>query len=370
MNTFGQIFRLTTFGESHGEAIGGVVDGMPAGIEIDVDFIQQELARRRPGQSSITTSRKEADQVELLSGVFEGRSTGCPIGFIVRNQNQHSADYDNMRQLFRPSHADYTYYYKYGTRDHRGGGRSSARITISRCVAGALAKLALRQLGISIQAYTSQVGPIALEHDYRHYDLSLTETNAVRCPDGETAARMIELIEQVKADGDTIGGVITCVVKGCPPGLGAPEAHKLHADLGAAMLSINAVKGFEYGEGFAGVSQRGSEQNDRFVDSHTMAADGTSTDDSRLVLTTRTNHSGGIQGGISNGQDIYFRVAFKPVATLLQQQETVDINGHPTTLTARGRHDPCVLPRAVPIVESMTAMTIFDHYLLDKSSKY
>lgn len=370
MNTFGQIFRLTTFGESHGEAIGGVVDGMPAGIEIDVDFIQQELARRRPGQSSITTSRKEADQVELLSGVFEGCSTGCPIGFIVRNQNQHSADYDNMRQLFRPSHADYTYYYKYGTRDHRGGGRSSARITISRCVAGALAKLALRQLGISIQAYTSQVGPIALEHDYRHYDLSLTETNAVRCPDGETAARMIELIEQVKADGDTIGGVITCVVKGCPPGLGAPEAHKLHADLGAAMLSINAVKGFEYGEGFAGVSQRGSEQNDRFVDSHTMAADGTSTDDSRLVLTTRTNHSGGIQGGISNGQDIYFRVAFKPVATLLQQQETVDINGHPTTLTARGRHDPCVLPRAVPIVESMTAMTIFDHYLLDKSSKY
>ena len=370
MNTFGQIFRLTTFGESHGEAIGGIVDGMPAGIEIDVDFIQQELARRRPGQSSITTSRKEADQVELLSGVFEGRSTGCPIGFIVRNQNQHSADYDNMRQLFRPSHADYTYYYKYGTRDHRGGGRSSARITISRCVAGALAKLALRQLGISIQAYTSQVGPIALEHDYRHYDLSLTETNAVRCPDGETAARMIELIEQVKADGDTIGGVITCVVKGCPPGLGAPEAHKLHADLGAAMLSINAVKGFEYGEGFAGVSQRGSEQNDRFVDSHTMAADGTSTDDSRLVLTTRTNHSGGIQGGISNGQDIYFRVAFKPVATLLQQQETVDINGHPTTLTARGRHDPCVLPRAVPIVESMTAMTIFDHYLLDKSSKY
>jgi len=370
MNTFGQVFRLTTFGESHGEAIGGVVDGMPAGIEIDVDFIQQELARRRPGQSSITTSRKEADQVELLSGVFEGRSTGCPIGFIVRNQNQHSADYDNMRQLFRPSHADYTYYYKYGTRDHRGGGRSSARITISRCVAGALAKLALRQLGISIQAYTSQVGPIALEHDYRHYDLSLTETNAVRCPDGETAARMIELIEQVKADGDTIGGVITCVVKGCPPGLGAPEAHKLHADLGAAMLSINAVKGFEYGEGFAGVSQRGSEQNDRFVDSHTMAADGTSTDDSRLVLTTRTNHSGGIQGGISNGQDIYFRVAFKPVATLLQQQETVDINGHPTTLTARGRHDPCVLPRAVPIVESMTAMTIFDHYLLDKSSKY
>ena len=350
---------MTTFGESHGEAIGGVVDGMPAGIEIDVDFIQQELNRRRPGQSSITTSRKEPDQVELLSGVFEGRSTGCPIGFIVRNQNQHSSDYDNMRQLFRPSHADYTYYYKYGTRDHRGGGRSSARITISRCVAGALAKLALHQLGISIQAYTSQVGDVALERDYHLYDLSLTETNAVRCPDAEKAAQMIELIEKVKAEGDTIGGVITCVVKGCPPGLGEPEAHKLHADLGAAMLSINAVKGFEYGEGFAGVSQRGSEQNDVFLPS---SAGG-------LHLVTKTNHSGGIQGGISNGQDIYFRVAFKPVATLLQTQDTVDINGQATTLKARGRHDPCVLPRAVPVVEAMTAMTIFDHFLLSKTAK-
>ena len=359
MNTFGQLFRLTTFGESHGEAIGGVVDGMPAGVEIDVDFIQQELNRRRPGQSSITTSRKEPDQVELLSGVFEGRSTGCPIGFIVRNQNQHSSDYDNMRQLFRPSHADYTYYYKYETRDHRGGGRSSARITISRCVAGALAKLALHQLGISIQAYTSQVGDVALERDYHLYDLSLTETNAVRCPDAEKAAQMIELIEKVKAEGDTIGGVITCVVKGCPPGLGEPEAHKLHADLGAAMLSINAVKGFEYGEGFAGVSQRGSEQNDVFLPS---SAGG-------LHLVTKTNHSGGIQGGISNGQDIYFRVAFKPVATLLQTQDTVDINGQATTLKARGRHDPCVLPRAVPVVEAMTAMTIFDHFLLSKTAK-
>lgn len=359
MNTFGQIFRLTTFGESHGEAIGGVVDGMPAGVEIDVDYIQQEINRRRPGQSSITTSRKEPDQVELLSGVFEGRSTGCPIGFIVRNQNQHSSDYDNMRQLFRPSHADYTYYYKYGTRDHRGGGRSSARITISRCVAGALAKLALHQLGISIQAYTSQVGDVALERDYHLYDLSLTETNAVRCPDAEKAAQMIELIEKVKAEGDTIGGVITCVVKGCPPGLGEPEAHKLHADLGAAMLSINAVKGFEYGEGFAGVSQRGSEQNDVFLPS---SAGG-------LHLVTKTNHSGGIQGGISNGQDIYFRVAFKPVATLLQTQDTVDINGQATTLKARGRHDPCVLPRAVPVVEAMTAMTIFDHFLLSKTAK-
>ena len=353
MNTFGQIFRLTTFGESHGAAIGGVVDGMPAGVEIDIDFIQQELNRRRPGQSAITTSRKEPDQVELLSGVFEGRSTGCPIGFIVRNQNQHSSDYDNMRQLFRPSHADYTYYIKYVTRDHRGGGRSSARITISRCVAGALAKLALRQLGIDIYAYTSQVGHIALERDYHQYELSQTETNAVRCPDADKAKQMIELIEQVKAEGDTIGGVITCVVKGCPPGLGEPEAHKLHADLGAAMLSINAVKGFEYGEGFAGVNQRGSEQNDVFIPG----------------ITTKTNHSGGIQGGISNGQDIYFRVAFKPVATLLQTQNTVDINGQATTLTARGRHDPCVLPRAVPVVEAMTAMTIFDHYLLNKTAK-
>ena len=359
MNTFGEIFRLTTFGESHGEAIGGVVDGMPAGIAIDLEFIQQELNRRKPGQSNITTSRQEPDQVELLSGVYEGKSTGCPIGFIVRNQNQHSQDYENMRQLFRPSHADYTYYYKYGTRDHRGGGRSSARITISRCVAGALAKLALRQLGISIQAYTSQVGPIALDGDYHTYDLSLTESNIVRCPDPQKAAEMISLIEQVKAEGDTIGGIITCVIKGCPPGLGEPEAGKLHASLGAAMLSINAVKGFEYGEGFAGVTMRGSEQNDEFVPSTLLSS----------RLTTKSNHSGGIQGGISNGQDIYFRVAFKPVATLLREQNTVDVNGQATTLTARGRHDPCVLPRAVPVVEAMAAMTLLDAYLLDKTAK-
>lgn len=356
MNTFGNIFRLTTFGESHGEAIGGVVDGMPAGITIDTDFIQAELDRRRPGQSNITTSRKEPDRVELLSGVFEGKSTGCPIGFIVRNTNQHSGDYDNMRELFRPSHADYTYYNKYGVRDHRGGGRSSARITISRCVAGALAKMVLRQMGISIQAYTSQVGNIALDRDYRKYDLTLTETNAVRCPDQKKAEEMISLIEEVKADGDTIGGVITAVIKGCPPGLGEPEAGKLHAALGAAMLSINAVKGFEYGEGFDGVSQRGSEQNDIF-----LAKDG--------KITTATNHSGGIQGGISNGQDIYFRVAFKPVATLLREQNTVDIEGKATTLTAKGRHDPCVLPRAVPVVEAMAAMTILDYYLLNKTGQ-
>ena len=356
-NTFGNIFRLTTFGESHGEAVGGVVDGMPAGIDIDLAFIQAELDRRRPGQSKITTSRNEPDKVEILSGVFEGKSTGCPIGFIVRNTNQHSQDYENMRCLFRPSHADYTYQQKYGIRDHRGGGRSSARITISRCVGGALAKLALRQLGVSIQAYTSQVGSIALERDYHLYDLTLTETNAVRCPDPEKARQMEALISEVKAEGDTIGGIITCVIKGCPVGLGEPEFGKLHAALGSAMLSINAVKGFEYGEGFDGVTARGSEQNDLFRQENGS-------------ITTATNHSGGIQGGISNGQDIYFRIAFKPVATLLKEQKTVDLEGNPTSLTARGRHDPCVLPRAVPVVEAMAAMTILDHFMLNQAQKH
>lgn len=355
-NTYGNIFTLTTFGESHGEAVGGVVDGMPAGIDIDTDFIQSELDRRRPGQSRITTARNEADRVELLSGVFEGKSTGCPIGFVVRNTNQHSQDYENMRCVFRPSHADFTYQSKYGVRDHRGGGRSSARVTISRCVAGALAKLALRQLSISVEAYTSQVGTIALDRDYRKYDLSLTETNAVRCPDPEKAEEMERLIYKIKGEGDTIGGVITCVVRGCPAGLGEPEFGKLHAALGAAMLSINAVKGFEYGCGFDGVTARGSEQNDVFVSNEGH-------------IGTATNRSGGIQGGISNGQDIYFRVAFKPVATLLMEQNTVDKEGNATTLTARGRHDPCVLPRAVPIVEAMTAMTILDYYLFHKTVK-
>ena len=353
-NTFGHIFTLTTFGESHGEAVGGVIDGMPAGIDIDMEFIQSELNRRRPGQSAITTSRQEADRVELLSGVFEGKSTGCPIGFIVRNTNQHSNDYENMRNLFRPSHADYTYFEKYGIRDHRGGGRSSARITISRCVGGALAKLVLRQKGISIQAYTSLVGDIALDKDYSRYDLSLTETNAVRCPDQQKAAEMEALIAKVKAEGDTIGGIITCVIKGCPTGLGEPEFDKLHASLGQAMLSINAVKGFEYGDGFNSATMRGSQVNDVFVPS---------TGDQQPVTTT-TNHSGGIQGGISNGQDIYFRVAFKPVATILTEQQTVDKEGNATTFTAHGRHDPCVLPRAVPVVESMAAMTILDYILL------
>lgn len=354
-NTFGNIFTLTTFGESHGQAIGGIVDGMPAGIEIDMDFVQHELDRRKPGQSKITTSRNEADQVQFLSGIFEGKTTGVPIGFVVFNKNQHSKDYDNMRHLFRPSHADFTYYNKYGIRDHRGGGRSSARVTLSRVVAGALAKLALRQLGVSIQAYTTQVGNIKLERDYRLYDLSQTENSLVRCPDPETAKQMESLIMQAKNAGDTVGGVIACVIKGCPIGLGEPEFGKLHAQLGAAMLCINAVKGFEYGEGFDGAAAFGSEQNDVFIN------------DNRKI-TTATNRSGGIQGGISNGQDIFFRVAFKPVATILQEQNTVDTEGNPTTLNARGRHDACVLPRAVPVVEAMAAMVLLDNYLLGKST--
>lgn len=353
-NTFGNIFTLTTFGESHGVAVGGIIDGMPAGITVDFDFVQAELNRRRPGQSRITTSRNEADKVEFLSGIFEGKTTGTPIAFEVRNTNQHSQDYENMRCLFRPSHADYTYHSKYGIRDHRGGGRSSARVTIARCVGGALAKSALKQLGISVTAYTSQVGKIQLDKDYTQYDLSSIEDNIVRCPDQQKAQEMEEFIASVKAEGDTIGGIITCVIKGCPVGLGEPEFDKLHAQLGAAMLSINAVKGFEYGEGFAGVTSKGSEQNDVF-----MSEEGT--------ITTRSNHSGGIQGGISNGQDIYFRVAFKPVATILMEQATVDLEGNATRLTARGRHDPCVLPRAVPVVEAMAAMVILDNILLNKT---
>lgn len=352
MNTFGNIFRLTTFGESHGPGVGGVIDGMPAGIEVDLDFLQAELNRRRPGQSALTTPRKEADHVELLSGIFEGKTTGCPIGFLVRNENQHSNDYDNLREVFRPSHADFTYQSKYGIRDHRGGGRTSARETIARVVGGAFAKMVLRQKGINITAYTSQVGPLALDKAYTAYDFTEIERNPVRCPDSEMAEAMGELIKQVKAEGDTIGGVITCVIQGCPIGLGEPVFDKLHAQLGAAMLGINAVKGFEYGEGFAGVTARGSEQNDVFVP------------DGKGGITTRTNHSGGIQGGLSNGQDIYFRVAFKPVATLLREQDTVNLQGEAVTLKARGRHDACVLPRAVPIVEAMAAMVILDNYLL------
>lgn len=354
-NTFGNIFRLTSFGESHGKAIGGVIDGFPAGITIDMEFIQKELNRRRPGQSAITTARKEADEVEFLSGIYEGVSTGCPIGFAVWNTNQHSNDYDNMKDVYRPSHADYTYTQKYGIRDHRGGGRSSARETIARVVAGALAKLALRQLGISITAFTSQVGPFKLDKDYTAYDLTSIENNPVRCPDQDLARQMADYIFRIKGEGDTIGGVISCVIKGCPVGLGQPIFGKLHAALGNAMLSINAVKGFESGQGFSNMELKGSQQNDIFYNNNGE-------------IGFRSNRSGGIQGGISNGQDIYFRVAFKPVATVLMEQPTVDIQGNETILKARGRHDPCVLPRAVPIVEAMAAMTLLDYYLLDKAS--
>ena len=369
MNSFGQLFRLTTFGESHGTAIGGVVDGMPAGIPIDMDLLQTELNRRRPGQSHITTGRKEKDQVELLSGIFEGVSTGAPIGFLVRNEDQHSADYDNMREVFRPSHADYTYQQKYGIRDHRGGGRSSARITISRVVAGALAKMALKQLTrIEIHAYTSQVGDICLDQDYHLLDLVSAENNPVRCPDQAKAEQMLHLIEEVKSAGDTVGGVVTCVVKGAPIGLGEPEGYKLNVALGAAMLSINAAKGFELGEGFRAASMRGSEMNDLFDTSAQVASTG-NTPTQPLVVPTLTNHSGGVQGGISNGQDIVMRVAFKPVATLLRQLPAITTDGQPAMLQARGRHDPCVVPRAVPIVEAMAAITLLDCLLLQRCSR-
>jgi len=354
-NTFGTIFRLTSFGESHGAAIGGVIDGCPAGIELDVDFIQHELDRRRPGQSDLVTPRKEADRIEILSGTFEGQTTGSPIGFIIRNADQHSSDYENLRKTYRPSHADFTYQTKYGIRDHRGGGRSSARETAIRIVGGAVAKLALKHLGVSVTAFTSQVGHVKLTNSYQSYDFSLIESNPVRCPDPLIANEMEELIRDVRKSGDTIGGIVTGVVQGVPAGWGEPVYHKLHAALGNAMLSINAVKGFDYGSGFDGVTFRGSESNDVFV-----VRNG--------ETTTLTNHSGGIQGGISNGQDIYFRVVFKPVATILQEQSTVNVSGEETTITARGRHDPCVLPRAVPIVEAMAAMTLFDFYLLSKTS--
>lgn len=352
-NSFGQTFRLTSFGESHGRGVGGIIDGCPAGVVLDLDFIQAELNRRRPGQSSLTTSRDEPDVVEFLSGLFEGRTTGTPIAFCVWNAKQRSSDYDSMKDLFRPSHADYTYYHKYGLRDNRGGGRSSARETVARVVAGAVAKQLLRDLGITITAYTSQVGSIKADKPYTDYDFSVIEQNPVRCADPEVAEQMAELIQNVKAKGDTIGGVVTCVVQGVPVGLGQPVFNKLHAALGAAMLSINAVKGFEYGMGFD-VNHLGSEINDVFYN-----------DNGRIR--TRTNYSGGIQGGISNGEDIYFRVAFKPVATILREQQTVNKQGEPITFTAHGRHDPCVLPRAVPVVEAMAALVLIDMYLLNKT---
>lgn len=355
-NSFGNIFRLTSFGESHGQGIGGVIDGFPAGITIDTEFVQAELDRRKPGQSAITTNRKEGDKVEFLSGVFEGKSTGTPIGFIVKNENQHSNDYENLRNVYRPSHADYTYSVKYGIRDHRGGGRSSARETIARVVAGALAKIALKQIGVHIVGYTSQIGEYELQGSYMDYDLNEIEKNAVRCPHPVMAAEMEQYVKKIKHEGNTVGGTVSCVIKGCPVGLGEPVFGKLHAALGGAMLSINAAKGFEYGSGFRAASMTGSEENDLFYNNGGR-------------IETRTNHSGGIQGGISNGQDIYFRVAFKPVPTLLTEQQTVNASGEETVLQAKGRHDPCVVPRAVPIVEAMAAMTILDFYLIDKTTQ-
>lgn len=354
-NTFGTIFRLTSFGESHGKAVGGIIDGCPAGITLDEDFIQQELNRRRPGQSKITTMRNESDKVQFLSGVFEGKTTGTPIAFAIWNADQNSKDYNNLKDIYRPSHADYTYQSKYGIRDHRGGGRSSARETIARVVAGAVAKLVLKQLHISIHAYTSQVGHIKLTGTYKNYDLSTIESNIVRCPDAETALQMEQYISQIKTQSDTIGGIVSCVIKNVPVGLGEPVFQKAHAKLGEAMLSINAVKGFDYGFAFEGVEKKGSEVNDEFYNDN-----GT--------IRTKTNHSGGVQGGITNGEDIYFRVLFKPVATILTEQETVDKNGTQISMQAKGRHDPCVLPRAVPIVEAMAAITILDLYLINAST--
>lgn len=353
MNSFGNIFRLTSFGESHGRGIGGIIDGCPAGLQIDIDLIQKDLARRKPGQSKITTQRKEPDHVEFLSGIFEGKTQGTPIAFVVWNKDQHSSDYNDLKDVFRPSHADYTYIQKYGTRDHRGGGRSSARETIARVVAGAIAKQMLSKAGVFVQAFVSRVGEISLNKSYTELDLSKTEDNIVRCPDTETAEKMIARIEAAGKDRDTVGGVITGVIKGVPAGWGEPVFNKLHADLGFALLGINAVKGFEYGSGFEGTRLSGSQHNDIFV----TTADG---------IHTKTNNSGGIQGGISNGEDIYFNVAFKPIATLLKEQQTVDKNNQETTINPKGRHDPCVLPRAVPIVEAMAALVLADHFLLSK----
>lgn len=347
-NSIGTIFKLTTFGESHGEALGGIIDGCPAGIELDFDAIQNEMQRRKPGQSAIVTQRKEEDEVKFLSGIFEGKTTGTPIGFIIENTNQKSDDYSHIKDTYRPSHADYVYEKKYGIRDYRGGGRSSARETVSRVVAGAIAKQVITD--VKINAFVSSVGEIFIDKPYQELNFSLTETNAVRCPDVVTAQKMEEHIKEIKKQGDTIGGTITCVIQNVPIGLGEPVFDKLHAELGKAMLSINAVHGFEYGSGFCGARMKGSEHNDLFNE------DGT----------TITNLSGGIQGGISNGMDIYFRVAFKPVATLLQKQEVLTNENKLIIQQGKGRHDACVVPRAVPIVEAMAALVIADYYLLNK----
>lgn len=349
-NSFGTIFKLTTFGESHGTAIGGIIDGCPAGIKLDLEKVQEELDKRRPGQSAIVTQRKEADTVEFLSGIFEGRSTGTPIGFIIKNSNQKSGDYSHIQDSYRPSHADYTYDEKYGVRDYRGGGRSSARETACRVVGGAIAKQVIPE--ISFSTFTSSVGDIYID-DHKDLDLSLIETNPVRCPDPASAEKMEALIREIRSQGDTIGGTVQCVIKHVPKGLGEPVFNKLHAELGKAMLSINAVKGFEFGSGFKGTHMKGSEHNDRFN------PDGS----------TVTNLSGGIQGGISNGMDIYFKVAFKPVATIMQKQQTINSKGEEVEMQGKGRHDPCVVPRAVPIVEAMAALVLADFFLQNKTSK-
>lgn len=357
-SSYGKVFVITTFGESHGSGIGVVIDGCPAGIELDTAFMQAELDRRKPGQSRITTQRKENDEFEILSGVFEGKTTGTPLAILIRNTDQRSKDYSHIATQFRPSHADYTYQEKYGNRDYRGGGRSSARETAARVVAGAVAKLVLNHLGVSIEAYVSQVGKIRLETPYQQLNIALAEENAVRCPDQAIAQEMFDFIDQTRKKGDSVGGVVSCVIKGAPVGWGEPVFDKLHAELGKAMLSINAVKGFEYGSGFEGVEQLGSEHNDLFYI------------DEEGKTRTRTNKAGGILGGISSGEDIYFRVAFKPVATIMQDQESIDQHGNVVTVSGKGRHDPCVVPRAVPIVEAMAAVVLVDFYLRDNARKY
>ena len=354
---YGKIFQISTFGESHGAAVGVVVTGCPAGVDFDMDFIQSELDRRKPGQSRITTQRKEADSVEVVSGVFEGKTTGTPIAMLVWNGDQRSKDYSHIADQFRPSHADYTYQEKYGIRDYRGGGRSSARETVARVAAGALAKLVLKQLGVKITAYVSQVGTLKLTTPVEQLDLAVTETNAVRCPDATLAEEMFTYIDEIRKQGDSVGGVVSAYITGCPVGLGEPVFDKLHAELGKAMLSINAVKGFEYGSGFDGVELRGSQHNDIIVK------------DEAGKVSTLTNHSGGIQGGISNGEPIYFRVGFKPVATIMQDQDSLNESGEKIVVSGKGRHDPCVVPRAVPIVEAMSAIVLLDFYLRNRLTK-
>ena len=356
-NTYGTLFKITTFGESHGKALGVIIDGCPAGLPIDEAFIQQEMDRRKPGQSRITTQRRESDSFQIQSGVFEGRATGTPLMILIPNEDQRSKDYSHIADRYRPSHADYTYQIKYGLRDYRGGGRSSARETAARVAAGAIAKLFLQHRNITVNAYVSQVGELRLEKDYRELDLGQTEDSIARCPDSATAEQMIALIDQTRKSQDTIGGVVSCVVAGVPVGLGEPVFDKLHAELGKAMLSINAVKGFEYGSGFEGVAMTGSQHNDEFTNEAGK-------------IRTKTNHSGGIQGGISNGEDIYFRVAFKPVATIMQDQDSVNEAGESITVSGKGRHDPCVVPRAVPIVEAMAALVVADFYLRNETVRF